>query len=80
MHPGIGRAIARCLVSGVALLASLFADLQHELAVGANFNRASSATGLNPNKRQCWRQLFPPIHTKPLWSMWDAVLGAPRPS
>src|SRR5262249_59727674 len=35
---------------------------------GVNFKYASSATGLSPARPEVG-QLFPPIHTKPLWSL-----------
>src|SRR5262249_24776495 len=39
------------------------------LPSGVNFKYASSATGLSPARPDVG-QLFPPIHTKPLWSIW----------
>src|SRR5262249_26340025 len=62
---------ARCTltVSASPLLWLLLPICSTNFPSGVNFKYASSATGLSPARPDVG-QLFPPIHTKPSWSIW----------
>src|SRR5438067_2521704 len=66
-HASAGR--CTLTVSASPLLWLLLPICSTNFPSGVNFKYASSATGFSPARPDVG-QLFPPIHTKPLWSIW----------